>query len=288
MGLADLGGDHVQTQDPERLRVVVGGVPDQRRHRIRRGGSRSAGSASTAVTITCAWSTSSRPSASATRTGSNRSEPERPGELGLAVRCGLGSAGWRAPTSSPYWWHPSRPPPARSGRGGRAGLRVPRPGPPAGSRDQRCPSLGRVHRPCGLVAQRLQLVGDPGQANADRVVPTSGVRGVRSWVYSTSRRRHPRTVRSGLWRTTVACLPVDAKRAFRAWLSGILHLRGLDDARWRSLLDHRCPTTGGVHPIGANHRCTIAPSGGRRHHLPGTRRRPQERPARSPEDRMGP
>ena len=38
-------------------------------------GSRSAGSASTAATITWAWSTSSRPSASATRVGSNASDP---------------------------------------------------------------------------------------------------------------------------------------------------------------------------------------------------------------------
>ena len=38
-------------------------------------GPMSSGSAWTAAMITCAWSTSSRPSASATRTGSNTSEP---------------------------------------------------------------------------------------------------------------------------------------------------------------------------------------------------------------------
>ena len=34
-------------------------------------------------------------------------------------------------------------------------------------------------------------------------------------------------------------LPVDAKWPFRPWLRRILLFRGLDDARWRSLLDQQ-------------------------------------------------
>ena len=66
VGFADLGRDHVQdpfAQDPQRFRVVLGGVPDQRGLRLvaQISGSRSSGRASIAAMITSAWSTSSSP-----------------------------------------------------------------------------------------------------------------------------------------------------------------------------------------------------------------------------------
>ena len=68
VGLADLGGDHVQdppAQHPQRLRVVIRGMGEQ--HPLRLGhhtaSTRSAGRASTASTITAAWSTSTTPAA---------------------------------------------------------------------------------------------------------------------------------------------------------------------------------------------------------------------------------
>ena len=52
-------------------------------------GSMSSGSAWTAAMITCAWSTSSRPSASATRTGSNTSVPNA--VASRVFRCAAGA-----------------------------------------------------------------------------------------------------------------------------------------------------------------------------------------------------
>ena len=75
VGLADLGGDHVQdppAQHPQPLRVVVGRVSHEHRLGLatRVGSARSVGRASTASTITAAWSTNTAPEASAARTGS--------------------------------------------------------------------------------------------------------------------------------------------------------------------------------------------------------------------------
>ena len=137
VGLADLRRDDLQDpvpQDPQLPGVVVDGVPDQRspahpprpvgrgRRAAPRPPPRSPGPG--------------RPAACPPPAppGSARTPPTRaPWRAGSCGAPRHGSASWRAPTSSPSTWHPSRPPPPRSGRGGRPGAAARRSGPPAGS-----------------------------------------------------------------------------------------------------------------------------------------------------------
>ena len=178
--------------------------------------------------ITCAWSTSSRPSASATRTGSNTSVPSAVASRVFRCAAGPGLPGG------------VRPPVRRRGGTGLGldldGLAVSgdpelelhdlglaagsaRPS-PRGSRP------GPSTRPAGRAGSSAPPRSGTGQRRSggpDRCCPRCW-----SWVNSSTRRRHSRTSQDGLWKTTTEPSPVDGSWAFRPWLSRILTFRGFE------------------------------------------------------------
>ncbi len=115
VGLADLRGDHLQDpvpQDPQLLGVVVLGVPDQGRQRIRPdpvvevGGQRlDRGHDHLGLVDQQPTLRQRHPDRL------ERLRPQRRGEPGLAVRRGTGLLRGVRPPVRRDWWHRSRPPP---------------------------------------------------------------------------------------------------------------------------------------------------------------------------------
>ena len=105
VGLPDLGGDHLQDplpEDPQLPGVVVHGVPDQRRLRIRRDLRVEVGGQRLDRRDDHLGLVHQQPTLGQRHPDRlERLRAQRRGEPGLAVRRGTGLLGWRAPTSSP-------------------------------------------------------------------------------------------------------------------------------------------------------------------------------------------